>query len=268
MEMPLWKKVIGIFGVLFGFFITGCGSAGSAGGGADETGTSVNFEDSAIANAYFEGLNQGFYFINPSGGRGNSGAMSTNWYTSQNYKGKSFDFSKVNTSITVSSFFNLSFNDPLSYQMGRTYGEVYLVPSSSELGNNINKAFVKFGSIYPSGGHLKDNIFGGSLAAPGGTFPGFSQDYLPGTFKSGFWYELKVTFTNLGAMIRYDIMINEYDAGGLNFIKNIVHSTETTVDSVGLTNDTTVFAGFAFEVSGTKAADDFSISTGNDGAGH
>lgn len=259
--MPLWKKVIGIFGVVFGFFMTGCGSVGSAGGGAGETGISVNFEYSAIANANFEGLNQGFYFINPYGGRGNSGAISTNWYTRQNYKGRSFDFSKVNTSITVSSFFNLSINDSLSYQTSRTYGEVYLVPSSSELGGNINKAFVSFGSSYPSGENLKDYIFGGSLAAPGGAYPGFSQDYLPGTFKPGFWYELKVTFTNLGAMIRYEIMINEYDAGGLNFIQNVVHSTETTVDSFGLTNNTAVFAGFAFELPGAKAVDDFSIST-------
>jgi hypothetical protein len=219
----------------------------------------VDFEDSAIAKANFVGLNQGFYFIDPYGGRGDSGAISTNWYTRQNYIGKSFDFSKVNTSITVSTFFKLSISDPVSYQYGRTYGEVYLVPSSSEF-RGVNQAFVSFGSSYPSGGHLSDNIFGGSLAAPGGSFPGFSHDYLPGTFKPGFWYELKVTFTNLGAMIRYEIMINEYDAGGLNFIQNVVHSTETTVDSFGLTNDTEVFAGFEFELSGAKVADDFSIS--------
>jgi len=144
--------------------------------------------------------------------------------------------------------------------MGRTYGEVYLVPSASELGGNINKAFVSFKSNSSSAGILTDNIFGGSLAAAGGSFPGFSQNYLPGTFKPGFWYELKVIFTNLGSMIRYEILINEYDAAGLNFIQNVVHTTETTTDAFGLTKDTEVFAGFAFQVSGAKAADDFAIS--------
>jgi len=220
----------------------------------------VDFKDAAVATAGFSGLNQGFYFINPYGGRGDSGAITTNWYTRQNYKGKSFDFSKVNTSITVSTFFNVSANEPLSPQYGRTYGEVYLVPASSELGGNINKAFVTFGTNNSSAGILSDNIFGGSLSAVGGSFPGFSHNYPAGTFKPGFWYELKVTFTNLGATIRYEILINEYDAGGLTFIQNVVHTTETTADAFGLTKDTEVFAGFAFQASGAKAADDFSIS--------
>lgn len=219
----------------------------------------VDFKDAAVAKAGFEGLNQGFYFINPNGGRGDSGSISTNWYTRQNYKGKAFDFSKINASITVSTFFNVSADQPLTPQTSRTYGEVYLVPSASDLGGSINKAFVSFKSNSSSAGVVTDNIFGGSLAASGGTFPGFSHDYLPGTFKSGLWYELKVTFTNLGTMIRYDVTINEYDAGGLNFIQNVVHATETTADSFGLTKDTEVFAGFAFQVSGAKAADDFSI---------
>jgi len=220
----------------------------------------VDFKDAAVAKAGFDGLNQGFYFINPYGGRGDSGAISTNWFTRQNYKAKSFDFSKVNTSITVSTFFNVSADQPLSPQTSRTYGEVYLVPSASELGGNINKAFVSFKSNSSSAGILTDNLFGGSVAASGGAFPGFSRDYLPSTFKPGFWYELKVTFTNLGSMIRYETIINEYDADGLNFIQNVVHTTETSTDAFGLTKDTEVFAGFAFQVSGAKAADDFSIS--------
>lgn len=221
----------------------------------------VDFEDAALAEANFVGLNPGFFFIYPYGGRGNSGSISTTWLTRQNYIGKSFDFSKVNTSITVSTFFHLLVNDPPSYPIGQAYGEVYLVPSSSELEGNINKAFVNFSTYYASGEDLSDNIFGGSLAAPGGSFPGFSQDYPPGTFKPGYWYELKVTFTNLEAMIRYEITINEYDDEGLNFVQNVVQTTETTVDSFGLTNDTEVFAGFSFDFLGVEFVDDFSIST-------
>ncbi len=221
----------------------------------------VDFKDAAVAKAGFEGFNQGFYFINQFGGRGDSGSMSTNWYTRQNFKAKSFNFTKINTSITVSTFFNVLADQPLAPQTSRTYGEVYLVPSTSELEGNINKAFVSFNSNSSSTGGQVDNIFGGSLAAPGGAFPGFGHEYASGTFKSGFWYELKVTFTNLGGgMIRYETLINEYDAAGLNFIQNVVHTTETTTDSFGLTTDTEVFAGFAFEVSGAKAADDFAIS--------
>ncbi len=219
----------------------------------------VDFEDAALAQANFAGLNQGFYVVTPYDGRRNSGSISTNWYTRQNYKGKAFDFSKVNTAITVSSFFHLSVNNPPGYQTGRTYGEVYLVPSASDLGGNISKAFVRFGIRYPSGGVLSDNIFGGSLGASG-SFPGFNRDYPVGTFKPGAWYELKVTFTNLGTTIRYDIMIDEYDAEGRNFVKNVVNASETTADSFGLTKDTEIYPGFAFEAAGAKVADDFAIS--------
>ena len=221
----------------------------------------VDFEDAALVKANLVGLNPGFFFIYPYGGRGNSGSISTNWVARQNYIGKSFDFSKVNTSITVSTFFHLSANDPPSYQMGQIYGEVYLVPSSFELEGNINKAFVNFNISHASGEDLSDKIFGGSLAAPGGSFPGFDRNYPPGTFKPGLWYELKVTFTNIEAMIRYEIVINEYDDKGLNFVQNVVQTTETTVDSFGLTHDREVFAGFSFDFLGVEFADDFSIST-------
>lgn len=220
----------------------------------------VDFEDAALAETNFTGLNQGFFFVDPYGGRGDSGAMTTSWYTRQNYVAQAFDFSQPNAAITVATFFKLALSDPPAYQMGRSYGEVYLVPSASELGGNINKAFVRFGINYPSGGSLTDNIFGGSLAAPGGSFPGFSQDFPPGTFVPGAWYELKATFTNLGGLIGYEITIDEYDADGLLLVKNVVHLNETTADAFGLTSDSEVFAGFAFEASGAEAVDDFSIS--------
>lgn len=214
----------------------------------------IDFEAST-AKANFEETSQGNSSVTTYGGRGNSGGISTDWYTRLNYKGRSFDFSQINRSITVSSFYKIANYAPIGYQMGLTFGEVYLVPASSEL-DYVNKAFVNFGSINQAGS-LKDQIFGGSLAAPG-SFPGFSHDYPPGMFKPGFWYELKVTFTNLGQNIGYHIIVNEYDAGGFNFIQNIVDLNMTTIDSFGLTNDTTVFAGFAF--SNVKVVDDFSIS--------
>jgi hypothetical protein len=137
---------------------------------------------------------------------------------------------------------------------------VSLVPSSSEL-SGYDKAFVLFGTDFRSTEDWSNHIFGGSLPAPGGSFPGFWGDYPSDTFKTGYWYELTVTFTNLGSMIRYEIMIDEYDDEGLNFIQNVVQTTETTVDSFGLTNDTEVFAGFYFGYWTVDFVDDFSIST-------
>lgn len=220
----------------------------------------ANFNNAAVASVSFNGIHEGFFFINSDGGRDNSGSVSTNWFTRQNFKAKSFDFSKISTSITVSAFFKVLADQPLAPQMGRSYGEVYLVPSVSELEGGINKVFVEFRTNSSETGALTDNIFGGSLAAPGGAFPGFSRDYPQGTFKSGLWYELRVTYTNLGSKIRYDILINEYDANGLAFIQNVVNTSETTADSFGLAKDSEVFAGFAFEVSSAKAVDDFSVS--------
>lgn len=214
----------------------------------------VDFEDANVVQADFEGLKPGV--IKPNEGRAGSSAIGHGRYV---YKSNGFDFSKPNTSITVSTFFHLANDfDPPKRQMNFEYGEVSLVKSPFEKDWDKKHAFVSFGIRHDSNDQLNDYIFGGSQAA-GGSFPGFERKYPAGTFKPGAWYQMKVIFSNLGTKIRYEIVIKEMDAEGVNPVETVVESTETNVDAAGLTKDQAVYAGFYFN-SPTKVADDFSIS--------
>jgi hypothetical protein len=191
-----------------------------------------------------------------SGGVGNSGSLAVSSPHATVYKGSSVAFDSIGSKIALSTFFHTKDPGPLNPGTRTSYANVYLTRSPTGYRFVDHTAFVSVDILSD-----RERISGAALQAGGGSVVGaFNQDLPLGTITPGHWYELSVVYERLsGDQIGWQIDVNDYGADGLNYIETTISLTRQTPDVLGITTDSTLYAGFEATQRAVQAIDNFSL---------
>lgn len=190
-------------------------------------------------------------------GIGGSGGLTSPGSQEATYAAQSFELMQPNDTINVSTFFKTGDIGTVGSGFLETYGEVYLTPNPNGYPFDDHAAFVEIRR-----NSSNDSISGGPLPKGGGSFPGFTVNFPVGTIQSDRWYKLGVEYKHLASgQLGWNINVEDFGDTGTAALGSVMSATQTTVDSLGLRFDPTLYAGFSAVGGSTRVAavDNFAV---------